>query len=74
MGRLGPALASNEGATMKFEIVKGKSVKQPYFWRIVAANGQTLAVSENYVAKSSAKSAVDSVMKNAPGATVVDLT
>ncbi len=59
---------------MKFEIVKGKSVKQPYFWRIVAANGQTLAVSENYVAKASAKSAVESVIKNASGATVVDLT
>lgn len=59
---------------MKFEIVKGKSVKQPYFWRIIAANGQTLAVSENYVAKASAKSAVASVMKNASGATVVDVT
>jgi uncharacterized protein len=59
---------------MKFEIVKGKSVKQPYFWRIIAANGQTLAVSENYVAKSSAKSAVASVMKNASGATIVDVT
>ena len=59
---------------MKFQIVKGKSAKQPYFWRIVAANGQTLAVSENYVAKSSAKSAVESVMKSAAGATVEDLT
>ncbi|UYN82818.1 MAG: YegP family protein [Microcella sp.] len=59
---------------MKFEIVKGKSTSQPYFWRIVASNGQTLAVSENYVAKASAKSAVESVMKGAAGATVVDLT
>ena len=59
---------------MKFEIVKGKSLKQPYFWRIVAANGQTLAVSENYVAKASAKSAVASVIKSASGAPVVDLT
>jgi uncharacterized protein YegP (UPF0339 family) len=33
---------------MKFQIVKGTSTTQPYFWRIVAANGQTLAVSENY--------------------------
>jgi uncharacterized protein YegP (UPF0339 family) len=59
---------------MKFEIVKGKSTKQPYFWRIISSNGQTLAVSENYVAKASAKRAVASVMTNAPGATVVDLT
>ncbi len=74
MSWLASARASNEGATMKFEIVKGKSVKQPYFWRIVAANGQTLAVSENYVAKASAKSAAESVIKSASGASVVDLT
>jgi uncharacterized protein YegP (UPF0339 family) len=59
---------------MKFQIVKGKSATQPYFWRIVASNGQTLAVSENYVAKASAKSAVESVIKSAGGATVEDLT
>jgi uncharacterized protein len=59
---------------MKFQIVKGKSTTQPYFWRIIAANGQTVAVSENYVAKASAKRAVDSVIKNAGGATVEDLT
>ena len=50
---------------MKFEIVKGKSVKQPYFWRIKASNGQTLAVSENYVAQGSAKSAIESVIADA---------
>jgi uncharacterized protein YegP (UPF0339 family) len=61
-------------ATMKFQIVKGKSATQPFFWRIVASNGQTLAVSENYAAKASAKSAVESVIKNAGGAKVEDLT
>jgi uncharacterized protein YegP (UPF0339 family) len=59
---------------MKFQIVKGKSTTQPYFWRIVASNGQTLAVSENYVAKGSAKSAVESVMKGLASATVEDLS
>lgn len=59
---------------MKFQIVRGKSTTQPYFWRIIAANGQTLAVSENYVAKASAKSAVESVIKGLGGATVEDLT
>jgi hypothetical protein len=59
---------------VKFQIVKGKSTTQPYFWRIVAANGQTLAVSENYVAKASAKSAVESVMKGLATAKVEDLT
>jgi len=59
---------------MKFQIVKGKSESQPYFWRIVASNGQTLAVSENYVAKASAKSAVESVIKSAGAASIEDLT
>ena len=59
---------------MKFQIAKGKSASQPYFWRIVASNGQTLAVSENYIAKSSAKNAVESVMKSAAAAQVEDLT
>jgi len=59
---------------MKFQIVKGTSKSQPYFWRIVASNGQTLAVSENYVQKASAKSAVESVIKNAGGAKIEDLT
>lgn len=59
---------------MKFQIVRGKSEKEPYFWRIVASNGQTLAISENYVAKASAKSAIESVMRSAAGATVDDMT
>ncbi len=59
---------------MKFQIVKGKSKTQPYFWRAVASNGQTLAVSENYVAKASAKGAIASMIKNAGGAKVEDLT
>jgi len=59
---------------MKFQIVKGTSATQPYFWRIVASNGQTLAVSENYVAKASAKRSVESVIKSAGAATIEDLT
>jgi uncharacterized protein YegP (UPF0339 family) len=59
---------------MKFQIVKGKSSTQPYFWRIVAGNGQTLAVSENYASKASAKSAIESVMKSAAKAKVEDLS
>ncbi len=59
---------------MKFQIVKGSSTKEPFFWRIVSSNGQTLATSENYVAKASAKSAIESVMKSAGGAKVEDLS
>lgn len=59
---------------MKFQIVKGTSAAEPYFWRIVAANGQTLAVSETYAQKASATSAVESVIAGAGGASVEDLT
>lgn len=59
---------------MKFQIVRGKSEQQPYFFRIVASNGQTLAVSENYVEKASAKKAIASIQKSAGEAAVEDLT
>ena len=59
---------------MKFQIVKGKSTQQPYFWRIVASNGQTLAGSENYVQKAPAKKAAEPVNATAGGATIEDLT
>lgn len=59
---------------MKFEIAKSKSKTQPFFWRIVAANGQTLATSEMYTRKASCVSAIASVQKNGPDAKVVDLT
>ena len=38
---------------MKFEIVRRRSKTEPFFWRIVASNGQTLATSEMYVRKAS---------------------
>lgn len=57
---------------MKFEIRNSNSATQPYYWRIVAANGQVLATSETYVNKTDARSAVDSVIANAGTATVVD--
>jgi uncharacterized protein YegP (UPF0339 family) len=31
---------------MRFEIAKSRSKKEPFFWRLVANNGQTLATSE----------------------------
>ena len=59
---------------MKFEIVRGKSKAQPFFWRIVAANGQTLATSETHTRKASCVSAIASVQRNVADAKVVDLT
>ncbi len=58
----------------KFQIVKGKSEKEPFFFRIVASNGQTLAVSENYVEKRSAKKAIESIIAHAGGAEIEDLS
>jgi uncharacterized protein YegP (UPF0339 family) len=57
---------------MKFEIVKSANGK--FFFRIVASNGQTLAHSEQYEAKASAKSACESIQSHAAGATIVDTT
>ena len=59
---------------MKFQIVRSKHPTQPYFWRIVAENGQTIAVSENYVAKASALSMIEAVIRTTGRATVEDLT
>ena len=59
---------------MKFQIVRSKNPTQPYFWRIVAENGQTIAVSENYVAKASAISMIDAVIRATGHATIEDLT
>ena len=45
-----------------------------YWFRIVASNGQTLASSEQYVAKQSAKDAIDSIKRGAAAASVDDQT
>lgn len=58
---------------MKFQIHKSDAA-QPYTFRIVASNGQTVAVSENYAAKASALSTIESIKANVGDATVEDLT
>jgi uncharacterized protein YegP (UPF0339 family) len=59
---------------VKFEIRKSNSTTQPYYWRIVASNGQVLATSETYVAKQSAINAAASVKSTAGSATIYDYT
>lgn len=59
---------------MKFQILRGRSAAQPFYWVIVASNGQVLATSETYVRKSSAQSAIDSVKGGALGAPTEDLS
>jgi uncharacterized protein YegP (UPF0339 family) len=56
----------------KFEIIKDKAGK--YRFHLKAANGEIIASSEAYETKASAENGIESVQKNAPGATVVDLT
>jgi hypothetical protein len=59
---------------MRFEIVRSRSKQEPFFWRIVASNGQTLATSEMYVRKASCLSAIASVQRSAGDAEVLDTT
>jgi uncharacterized protein len=56
----------------KFEIYKDKGGK--FRFRLKASNGEIIAVGEAYESKASAKNGIESVQKNAAGATVVDLT
>jgi len=56
----------------KFEIIKDK--RGEYRFHLKAANGEIIASSEGYKTKASAQNGIESVQKNAPGATVVDLT
>jgi len=56
---------------MKFEIYADQGGN--YRWRLVAANGQTIASSgESFASKSNAKAAAENVRDNAGKATVVD--
>jgi uncharacterized protein YegP (UPF0339 family) len=54
----------------KFELYKDAKGK----FRLKAGNGEIIAVGEAYDSKASAKNGIASVQKNAPDATVVDLT
>ena len=54
----------------KFELYKDK--KGEFRFRLVAPNGQTIAVSEGYKLKDSAMNGIESVKKNAPAAAIDD--
>lgn len=56
----------------KFEVYKDAGGK--YRFRLKAANGEIIAASEAYTTKASALGGVDSVKRNAPDATIDDLT
>jgi hypothetical protein len=54
----------------KFELDKDK--KGEYRWKLVASNGQTIAVGEGYTTNESAKNGIESVKKNAPTAVIIE--
>jgi len=54
----------------KFELYK--DAKGEFRWRLIAPNGQTIAVGEGYKSKDGAKNGIDSVKKNAPKAKIED--
>lgn len=56
----------------KFEVYKDKAGE--FRFRFKASNGQSMLSSEGYAAKASAIAAIESIKKNAPGATVDDQT
>jgi len=55
----------------KFELYKDK--KGEYRWKLIAPNGQVIAVSEGYTTKESAKNGIGSVKKNAPAASISEV-
>ncbi|MBN1691624.1 MAG: YegP family protein [Dehalococcoidia bacterium] len=55
----------------KFELYKDK--KGEYRWKLLATNGQVIAVGEGYTSKDSAKKGIESVKKNAPTAKVSEI-
>ncbi len=59
---------------IRFELHRSNSVSQPYFWRIVSANGRVLAHSETHVNRQDAINAANAVKENAYGAPFTDYT
>ena len=57
---------------MRFAIWKNQGGQ--YWFRVVAANGQTLAHSEMYTTKQSAENAIGVIKREAAIAAVVDMT
>ena len=59
-------------AGSKFEVYQ--DAKGEYRFRLIAPNGETIAVSEGYTSKAGCMNGIESVKENAPKAEIVDLT
>jgi uncharacterized protein len=58
-------------ATGKFEVWTDKAGE--YRFRLKAANGEIIATSEGYSSKKSCMNGIQSVMKNAPKAPIIEI-
>jgi uncharacterized protein YegP (UPF0339 family) len=58
-------------ATGKFEVYQDKAGE--YRFKLKAANGEIIAVSEGYTSKGSCMNGIESVKNNAPNAPIVEL-
>jgi uncharacterized protein len=58
-------------ATGKFEVYTDKAGE--YRFKLKAPNGEIIAISEGYSSKKSCMNGIESVKKNAPTATIVEL-
>ncbi len=56
----------------KFEIYQDK--QEQFRWRLLADNNQIIATGEGYTSKAACKNGIESVKKNAPKASIEDLT
>jgi uncharacterized protein YegP (UPF0339 family) len=64
--------SEGEGMAGKFEVYEDKAGK--FRFRLKAANGQVVAVGEDYETKAAAIKGTEAVQRAAEGATVTDLT
>ncbi|EIY4753466.1 YegP family protein [Vibrio cholerae] len=56
----------------KFEIRRSKSNSQPYYFVLIAENGEVIATSETYTSKENVLKGIDSVKKNASTAVICE--
>jgi uncharacterized protein YegP (UPF0339 family) len=54
--------------------VLAKQTDGQFYWKLNAANGETLCVSEGYTAKQNAINGIESCQRNAPDAEIDDQT
>lgn len=54
--------------------ILGNLIDSQFYWKLNAANGQTLCMSEGYTTKQNAINGIESCRRNAPDADIDDQT